>query len=181
MQSMRTPILVVLALVASASIARAQSPTELPAPDDFKVYGSLDIVMPVDASDTFTTAKSVIMAGWVFECRSGLQPQTQRVGQFSAYWSRRLGDSRFGEVQWADISAVYVAQRPDVPIARRDTCPSVGQNVGFYVVAAPPDEQADWTLNLAVTTFDGAGHSTGWQGRADVRVWYEPMPHARKR
>lgn len=167
-------VAIAVVAVSLAAPVHAQSPSEL-APGAYRLYGSLDVVIPADGGATFTTVTPVVLAGWVFECRSGLQPQTQRVGEFVAYWSRRLPGSSFGEVQTATLSAVYyVAQRPDVVLVYRNTCPAVGPNVGFLVMATPPDEPADWTLNLGVTTVDGAGNRIWWEAHKEIRVWYAP-------
>lgn len=177
MRGMR--LLLIVVALASASTAYAQSPTSL-APDAFTVYGSLDVVISGNGSASLSLDQPLILAGWAFECRSGLQPQTQRVGTFSVAYMR-VYRPRFGEIESASISGPWVNVRPDVALARNGMCPSVGDNTGFVLVASPPSEAGYWTMVLNVATTDGAGHRVDWEVRRDIFVAWAPMAPRAKR
>jgi hypothetical protein len=175
--------LLAIAIVVVACVAapvRAQSPSELPPSDDFAVYGSLDVVISGIGSPSLTLDQPLILAGWAFERRSGLQPQTQRIGTFTVAYMR-VYNPPFGEIAPATISGPWVNVRPDVAAAYQVTCPAVGPNTGFVLVASPPEESGYWTLVLNVATTDGAGRRADWEVRREIFVAWAPAPIERAR
>ncbi len=168
---------VILVTLIAAAPAHAQTETER-YPGAFAVEGSLDLVVALDGSvataDPTTShlsrSQQIWIAGWAFECRSGLQPQTQRIGQFNVTFTRTRGS--FGEMQQSIVSTPVVVARADVVAARQGDCPSVGPNVGFWALVTPPDDWGPWTMNLEISTTDGAGH-IAWMPtqRKDVFIW----------
>jgi hypothetical protein len=155
--------LAVAILLSFSTMARAQTvsaPTLTPAASDFQLIGSLDSVVNATTGSraVFTTNALVSAGGWIFECRSGLQPQTQRIGVFSATY-RFVGSDT---VIPAGLFPVEIAARQDVAQAYQFECPAVGAHVGFNVNMFPPPVQGQWELKLTVTTTDGAGRPLEW-------------------
>lgn len=163
---MRRSVLVVgLSLIAAVwpfvLVSPAGAQTLPPAPSDFRLYGSLDVVVSSDGSSSLSLSRPVILDGWLFECRSGLQPQTQRVGEFSIqYW--RIYHHPFGEIYIMPPSSTAVVGRPDVMPVFQSACPAVGGHTGFHLAVPPPPEDGNWTLELVVSTTDGAGRRITW-------------------
>ena len=168
-------VLVALAVAVPAAPARAQGPVSpvcaapidgVPTPTDFRVCGQIDQVVPADGSPTLTTTTPVGIGAWVFECRSGLQPATQRLGTITALWWRMLGPQH-GEVDGGPVTTATVAVRADVAAAYQSLCPAMGAAVGLNLTVPPPSEAGIWTLDLVVTTTDGAGRRIEWRGRRE--------------
>lgn len=136
------------------------------APADFKVCGHLDAISGANVTAEMTTRTLVNVGLWVFECRSGLQPQTQRVGTVYARWWRLLSPQH-GQSEQVIVQAPATAPRPDVAAAYAATCPAIGQDVGLNFLVAPPTEAGIWTLDIVVTTSDGAGRCIEWLGRRE--------------
>lgn len=136
--------------------------------DDYRIYGHLDVVQSLDGSTAFTTAMPIVAGLWTFECRSGLQPQTQRVGLFAAHYWRVFG--RFGEVEDGSVTLVQVEERKDVAAAYQRTCPAVGPNVGLLLLVSPPPEPGVWMLQIDAFTTDGAGRLASWSVTQEILV-----------
>src|SRR5262245_6705700 len=138
--------LVAVALMVLPPSASAQ--TNLPEP--FEVRGALDLIVAIDGTPAddplgshLTTSDPLWLTGWTVECRSGLQPQTQRLGQFSAYWTRRSGPLE--EVQRSTIlAAPIIVERQDVAKALSPSCSAVGPHVGYWILVTPPSEWGIW-------------------------------------
>lgn len=167
--------LVVVALSLSGS-AFAQSPSER-APCTFAIDGALDLVVSstgvpatADSSSPLSTSQPFWISGWALERLSGLQPQSQRVGQFYVWFTRTRGV--FGEVEFGTVSMPIVVVRQDVAPAYQGICPAVGPNVGYWAMVTPPSEGGLWTLNLSVMTTDGAGKVV-WMPtqKRDMFIW----------
>lgn len=137
----------VVALLLSAPAAAQTLP---PAPADYALIGALDV--PVE--NLTTTRANFRVSGWIFECRSGLQPFTQRLGNVTLRFFR--GGTSFFPPKY-DVEGNIM--RADVPPYFTPQCPSVGPYVGFNVTmptyALPP--QGTWELQLWWWTTDGAG------------------------
>jgi hypothetical protein len=153
--------LAVALLLSFSTMARAQTPLT-PAPSDYQLIGSLDrVANATTGTGSFTTNALVSTGGWIFECRSGLQPQTQRIGTFSAEYRRILNDGTDIVIP-AGVMAVEIAAREDVAKAYQFDCPAIGPHVGFNLSIFPPPVQGQWELKLIVTTADGAGRPLLW-------------------
>jgi len=146
---MRVSFGVVFALVAVIAPLHAQSPSSAlaltPAPPDFYIDGYIDRVEVVPGSGR------VVLLGWAFECRSGLQPATQRLGAFSVHFTAP-GQSNVIPA----TMTIGIGERPDVAAVYEPYCPAVGQHV-CYAITVPAPSAGVWTARLSWVTWDGAG------------------------
>lgn len=167
----RTYVLFVVASLSVAVPAQAQM-----TPADYRLLGSLDIVVDsaTGSQDTFTVGTPIWYSGWNGECRSGLQPQTQRVGTFSIRYSRV---DRIGAPQKPPVLAPFTVQRPDAAAALTGDCPAIGPNIGYWLLAPGPTEAGDWYVSLFVTTTDGAGRQAIWESESRI-ITVSPAPTA---
>jgi hypothetical protein len=148
---MRRALISLILVVLGLARADAQSSPTSPGPDGFQIFTYLDTVGgPVISRG----AGKMVAQGWAFECRSGLQPVTQRIGSLAVAYSdgiRTVAPERFG------VPVAIV--RPDVARAYGAYCPAVGSVVGFAVMADPPPIGV-WMVKIAWVTWDGSGRQT---------------------
>jgi hypothetical protein len=138
-----------VAIVAHVAPASAQTGPPRELPPDFWIASYVDIA-------TATTGGRAVLQGWAFDCRTGLQPFTQRPGtlmlHFAAPGRASFVPSSFtiwGGGERPDVAAVYQPQH----------CPSVGSFTGFAIVSdAPP--AGTWRAVVSWVAFDGAGRQT---------------------
>lgn len=116
------------------------------APPDFYVLSS------VDWANYFPTPTPVVViSGWTFECRSGLQPTTQRQGTVGiAYYPINNATPVLPNFK------VETLQRTDVAAAFTASCPALGPSVGFWITATPPPP-GKYVVFVSWLTWDGAG------------------------
>lgn len=148
--------LVLAALLLSTPAYAQAPPPPVPAPPDFQIYGYLD----APAANAVISRSAFEMAGWVLECRSGLQPVSQRVGNVTVnFVSAKDLSVRFVP---AAIVPAFSLERPDVARAYEPACHAVGAHVGYWISIPsqnmPPP--GDWILQITWITFDGAGRFT---------------------
>ena len=160
---MLTPVLLLLLLAPSTPADAASTPPP------FEIRASLDLVQSADGG-TITTTTPVILAGTAFECRSGLQPQTERLGTFEVYWTR-VYMPHFGEIEPGTITYLAAVSRLDVQAAAVSSCPSVGTTEGFVLVVTTPTEPGTWTLGLGIAATNTDGTSARWDNRQSITVW----------
>lgn len=167
----RTVVLVALVVLVVAvltpSAARAQ------APSDFKVFGSLDLVVDsaTGSQETFTVGTPIWYTGWAGECRSGLQPQTQRVGRFAVQYARVVPGAppeKPAEPPTPPVLPVFTVQRPDAAAVVSGQCPAIGPHIGYWVLAPAPPEPGDWYLWFLVITTDGAGREASFESQPRI-------------
>ncbi len=155
--------------ITQMSIAAAHAQAPPPAPADFVVVGSLDVVIDgVNGGDQPTTSDPVIVAGWTFECRSGLQPKTQRLGEIHAFY--KSIDKPAEDPVEVKASLLLTVARPDVAAVYQPYCPAVGANVGFVAVIPPPPAFGTWTLQLVVSATDSADRVATWTGLRTIHM-----------
>jgi hypothetical protein len=146
-------ILVAVALVLLFAVPGG---AQTPASPDFYLRGYVDMVISATGSTTLSrNAGQLVSVGWLFECRSGLQPVTQRVGAAVVYYTNDAGE-RFTPTHFQIITTV----RPDVEAywQRIGACPAIGPNVGFAAYADAPGP-GFWIMHVTVATWDGAGRT----------------------
>lgn len=141
--------LCLLALFLTGATVGAQAPTTTTAPADYGLLGYVDY----PREDQVLRRSEFYVMGWMFECRSGLQPFTQRIGDITiGFFAPGQGNKLPGRLEvfggW---------ERPDVAAAFSGACPSVGKFVGYGlgVTGLPP--AGTWTLTVSWITWDGAG------------------------
>lgn len=141
---MRRVIGCVLLLLVLGFPAHAQAPPIL----DFGILSYLDYPR---AGDVVRRSQFYLM-GWAFECRSGLQPVTQRIGDVT------VGFFQPGRgTVLANYQVFGSWERPDVAAAFRGACPAIGPYVGYGMGIANVPPAGVWTVTVAWATQDGAG------------------------
>lgn len=145
---------IALAVTLAILAAPAAAQTLPPAPPDYVLIGALDL--PVQ--NLVTTRADFRVAGWIFECRSGLQPFTQRVGTVTMRFYQPGTDTSVfpasyevdGNIPRADVPPYFAAQCPAVG-------PYVGYNLKIATTSLPP--RGTWDVQLWWFTTDGAGRT----------------------
>lgn len=120
---------------------------------DFAIHAHIDL--PREFA-LVPRAQPLVIHGWAFECRSGLQPSTQRVGDIAV---------RFVSVQNQRVSftpkvgsvTLLNTFRPDVGLAFGFACQSVGSAAGYALIVTDLPPRGSWHLEVLIDTFDGRG------------------------
>ena len=137
-------VLVIVAATVAPASAQPAPPADLPR--DYLIAGYLDRAVVSDGR--------ALLQGWVFECRSGLQPVSQRVGSVSVHYAAPGREPFIPRT-----IALAAGERPDVAAVYQPFCPSVGNRTGYAIVTeAPP--AGTWTARVAWVTFDGRDRQT---------------------
>lgn len=128
--------------------------------EDYKILSHIDS----PTRDTFVVQDSknsarLVIGGWGFECRSGLQPFTQRVGDYGVFF-RNVAT---GEDIMPDTVRVYNGARPDVGRAFASLCPAVGDWTGYSTVVTGLPKPGNYWMYALWATFDG-------KGRIDINI-----------
>lgn len=128
-------------------VPKPVTPPTPPAPQvgDFTLKGTIDWAQQIE--------QQIVISGWQFECRSGLQAITQRLGLFGAQYKDTVHGTLFSPTTF-QMSTV---ERPDVAAAFTTSCPAVGSFVGYGVFTDTPPYPSVWELHIVFRTTDGAG------------------------
>lgn len=138
-------------------------PGALEAQEPYKLIGYLDL--PAENAIVSRT-KPMTAAGWVFECKSGLQPLSQRVGAMAVAFTA-TGGSLFVP---KTFTLTPIVGRPDVQLAFGSLCPAVGPWTGYGVKVEDMPPAGAWTLIVSWTTWDGKGVPTSHEQRRALIV-----------
>jgi hypothetical protein len=119
-------------------------------PADFRLEGSLDVAQP--------SGSQIALGGWIFDCRSGLQPITERVGSVSVafYPDSGFGGASFGPLVPVHYQVLGGFQRDDVLAGKGAACPSMGNRVGYWIFVSDTLPAGRYTVHVAWVTWDGA-------------------------
>jgi hypothetical protein len=139
-------------LILGSASASAQLPDPTVAPADFSIKLAVDYPAANAVVSRKAMAYGFAAAGWVFECRSGLQPLTERVGSLSVWW----GEPGGREYHPQDFGLYGFLHRPDVAKAYASACPSVGDYTGFAIWVSDLPPPGEWDLRVGIATWDGA-------------------------
>jgi len=136
-------VVIVTVTPAAAQIALPRDP-----PADFWIASYVDRAVVMDDG-------RVLLQGWSFDCRTGLQPATQRIGSVTVHYSAPGGQRYIPDTfqLWGG------GERPDVASVYAPHCPSVGPFVGYGIIATAPPAGV-WTVTVSWVAFDGAGRQT---------------------
>ncbi len=147
------------ASVALAAILSQSVITPPKAPADFLIVSAVDSVTYVG-----TTMPAVIIGGWAFECRSGLQPTLHVWGRVTVTFLNAAGDPWIAPRVW-----VQNTKRPDVRAAF-PACESLGDRAGFnlYVQDAPPP--GHYQVEVTWDTWNGRGIKASHTSKGTIDI-----------
>jgi hypothetical protein len=134
----------------SAVLAPGTPADLLPAHPDFKIMMNVD--SPV-VMQYVSRSQPLVIGGWTFECLSGLQPSTQRVGDIAVRFQNVNTGAEFLPV----TVKLYNGVRSDVGLAFSGACPAVGSYTGFSLVVTGLPPANMYQMTVLVDTWDGAG------------------------
>lgn len=139
------------------------SPSGLVALPDFFVTAHVDVPNMANGIPLISKADGpLVVGGWAFECRSGLQPATQRTGDLAV----SLMDVNTGAQPSYTVRTV-TGDRADVGRYFRFFCPALGNTAGFSLLVdltnVPPGM---YKFSVLADAFDYAGRL----------AWYQPKP-----